>query len=200
MKLMLLVLAFSSNALPTDPDSAVQMLMKASGLGDLKTAETLLSAGVNPNAPNQQGQTPLCYAVLFDHTDVADLLLAHNADPNGRASSGTSDNEFPQTPLQIAASMGNLRMASILITAGARVDAEAKPGRTALHFAVVGSHLDMVQYLIEKGAHVNVRDLDGTSPLDEAVWRGQLGATAILLADGALLNEAETKNWSDSNQ
>ncbi len=193
MKVTLLLLAFSLNSVAADPDSTVQMLTKASRLGDVKTAETLLSAGVTPNAPNQQGLTPLCYAALFDHIDVAALLLGHNADPNGHRSGGTSEDEFPQTPLQIAASMGNLRMASLLITAGARLDAQAKAGLTALHFAVLGSHLDMVQYLIEKGAHVNARDLDGASPLDDAVWRGNLGAIAILLANGALLNEAEAK-------
>lgn len=89
MKLLLLVVAFSFNALAADPNYAIQMLAKASRLGDLKTAEALLSAGVNPNVPNQQGQTPLCCAVLFDHTDVAALLLAHNADPNGHASCQT---------------------------------------------------------------------------------------------------------------
>ena len=190
MKLAFWALLISLNALPAPPDSALQMLAKAARLGDVKTTEMLLSAGVNPNVPNQQGLTPLSYAVLFDHRDVAALLLAHHADPNGGVTGGTSVDE---TPLQTAVSMGNLRLAWTLITAGAQVDARSKGGRTALHFAVVGSHLDMIRLLIGKGARVGTRDTEGTSPLDDAVWRGYLEATAILLAHGASLNEPETK-------
>ncbi len=193
MKLLFLFLGFSASALAADDNAAMQMLVKASRLGDLKTAETLLSSGIDPNLSNQYGRTPLYYAALFNRNDVAALLLAHDADPNTRAHSGTVRGEFPQTPLQIAASMGNLRMASMLVTAGAHVDAKTEGGRTALHFAAAGSHLDVIQFLIEKGADANTRDADGTSPLDDAVWRGYLDASAILLAHGARLNEAETK-------
>jgi ankyrin repeat protein len=98
--------------------------------------------------------------------------------------------EFPATPLQIAAYMGNLRLAETLIAAGARMDAT---GPTALHFAVRGIHLDVIHYFLQKGADLNIRDAEGTSPLDEAVWNGSLDTVAILLAHGARLNEAETK-------
>jgi ankyrin repeat protein len=193
MKSLILFLALVTPALQGQRNTATEMLAKASRLGDLKIAETLVSSGVDPNLPNQYGRTPLYYAALFNHNDVAALLLAHAADPNIRAHSGAPSMAFPQTPLQIAASMGNLHMASMLITAGAHVDAKADAGRTALHFAVVASHLDVIRFLIEKGADVNMRDGEGTSPLDDAVWRGHLEATAILLAQGARLNEAETK-------
>jgi ankyrin repeat protein len=94
--------------------------------------------------------------------------------------------------------MGNLRMASLLVEAGASVDAKSVAGRTSLHFAVAHIHLDMIQFLIERGADVNAPDEDGTSPLDDAVWNGNLEATAILLARGAHLNEAETKTAATS--
>ena len=86
MKLFVLCLALSANGLPAEPNSVMQMLTKASRQGDLKTAETLLSSGVDPNFTNQYGRTPLYYAALFNRTDVAALLLNHHADPNtGRA-------------------------------------------------------------------------------------------------------------------
>jgi ankyrin repeat protein len=190
--LILLLLLFAAG-LQGQRNPATEMLAKASRLGDLKSAETLVSAGVDPNLPNRSGRTPLYYAALFNRNEVAALLLAHAADPNIRAGSGAPDGEFPQTPLQIASAMGNLHLASMLTAAGARVDAKAGTGRTALHFAVVGSHLDIIRFLLEKGADINARDADGTSPLDDAAWRGHLEAAAILLAKGARLNEAETK-------
>ena len=190
--LILLLLLFAA-VLQAQRNPATELLAKASRLGDLESAETLVSAGVDPNLPNQYGRTPLYYAALFNRNDVVALLLAHAADPNTRAGGGAPGSEFPQTPLQIAAAMGNLHMASMLTAAGARVDSKEETGRTALHFAALGSHLDIIRFLLEKGADVNARDADGTSPLDEAVWRGHLEAAAILLAKGARLNEAETK-------
>src|SRR6185312_15357309 len=195
MKSLILFLVLFAPAFQGQRNTASEMLAKAPRLGDLKSAETLVSSGVDPNLPDQYGRTPLYYAALFNRNDVAALLLAHRADPNIQAHSGAPGTGlgFPQTPLQIAASMGNLHMASMLIAAGARADAKTETGHTALYFAVIGGHLDVIRLLIQKGTDVNIRDAEGTSPLDDAVWRGYLEATAILLANGARLNEAETK-------
>jgi ankyrin repeat protein len=167
----------------------VETLAAACRIGNLKTAQSLLENGVNPNAPDRYGKTPLYYAASFNETQTVELLLASHADPNV-GMDNRKPSEFPATPLQIAAYMGNLRVAETLIAAGARMDAT---GPTALHFAVRGIHLDIIHYLLEKGADLNVRDAEGTSPLDEAVWNGSIDAVAILLAHGARLNEAETK-------
>ncbi len=166
-------------------------LAQASRVGDLRTAEALLSSGVNPNLPDKYGKTPLYYAASFNEAKTVALLLTYHADPNARAA--RRETEFPATPLQYAAELGNLHIASELMAAGARVDTVGNGGRTALHFAVLGRHLDLIQFLIEKGADLNARDREGTSPLDDAVWRGSLDAAAILLAHGARLNEAEVK-------
>jgi ankyrin repeat protein len=138
------------------PSIASEMLSKAAQMGDLKNVESLITAGVNPNTPNQDDRTPLYYAALFNRDEVTALLLASKADPNFRAASGAHGGE--ETPLQIAASMGNLHVASMLIDAGANVRAITDTGRTALHFAVLGSHLDLTRLLIEKGADIDARD------------------------------------------
>jgi ankyrin repeat protein len=109
------------------------------------------------------------------------LVNKRNADPR------------PVTPLQNAAYLGNVRIASLLLAAGAQVNTKGTTGRTALHFAVLSSRLDVMQLLIEKGADLNTRDVEGTSPLDDAVWRGSPDAVAILMAHGARLNEADSK-------
>lgn len=193
MRWLLLSLALFATALRGQGNSANELITKAARLGDLRSVESLLSAGVDPNVSDQDGRRPLYYAASFNHNEVAALLLAHHADPNKWAGSRTPGSEFPQAPLQIAAYMGNLNLASLLVSAGADVNAQTQTGRTALQFAVVGSHLDLIRFLIEKGADLSERDAEGTSALDDAVWRGSLEATAILLAKGARLNEAETK-------
>jgi ankyrin repeat protein len=181
VKLLLLFLALSAKALQAESNPA-EMLAKACSLGDLKTAEILLSSGVDPDLPDRYGRTPLYYAASFNQTKLVALLLAYHAHPN-----------MPYPPLQVAAQRGNLHIAEMLFAAGAQIDTKPATGRTALHFAVIGDHLDVIRFLIEKGAEVNVRDVEGTSPLDDAVWRGYLDATAILMAHGARLNEPEAK-------
>jgi ankyrin repeat protein len=167
----IILIAFATT-LQGQSKTAAEMLARVSRTGDLKNAEAFISAGVDPNLPDQYGRTPLYYAALFNRNEMAALLLANKADPNSLASGPTSGSEFAQAPLQIAASMGNLRMASMLVDAGAQVNAKTKAGRVALHFAAIGNHLDLIRFLIERGAEVNTRDGEGISPLDEAVWRG----------------------------
>jgi len=95
-KSLILLLLLFAVALQAQRNPAAELLAKASRLGDLKSAETLVSAGVDPNLPNQYGWTPLYYAALFNRNDVVALLLAHAADPNIRAG-GEAGSEFPQT-------------------------------------------------------------------------------------------------------
>jgi cytohesin len=188
MKFLFLLLVFSLQSLPADM-TAGEMLMKAAALGDLKTVESLLSAGFDPNLPLRGGETPLSLAVQTGNTPVVEMLLAWHADPNAPISSA----KFSETPLQYAAQNGNVRVASILIAGGGQVNVKGLKGRTALHAAVANGHLDMISLLIEKGADLNARDAEGASPLDDAVWRGSLDTIAILLAHGARLNDADTQ-------
>jgi ankyrin repeat protein len=186
------LLIFSIGSLQAEVNAGAEALAKAARAGDLMTAQTLLENGIDPDLHDRYGKTPLYHAVSFNETNAVELLLAHHADPNGSVISRT-ESEFPATPLQYAAYMGNLRIASMLITAGAHIDTQGPTGRTALQFAVLGTHLDVIRYLLERGADLKIRDADGTSPLDDAVWRGYLDVVAILLANGASLNQGETK-------
>jgi ankyrin repeat protein len=193
MKLMFCLLALAVSSLHAEVSVATEMLTKACRLGDEKTAESLLAAGVNPDLPDRFGATPLYYAASFNRTEIVELLLAYQADPNARViiNPPKDANQFSSAPLQYAAGSGNLRIVSMLIEAGASVNTKGSEGRTALHFA--GGQVGVMHLLIEKGADVNARDEDGIAPLDDAVWRGTLDAVAILLAHGARLNEMEPK-------
>ena len=193
MKLMFCWLALSVCSLQGAVNAGAEMLTKACRLGDFKTAESLLAAGVNPDLPDRYGATPLYYAASFNQIEIVELLLAYHADPNARVSVNTRDpNQTTTTPLQSAAGLGNSRITRILIEAGASVNTKGATGRTALHSA--GNQVGIMQLLIEKGADVNARDEEGVAPLDNAVWLGSLDAVAILLAHGARLNEVEPKS------
>jgi ankyrin len=169
--------------------TSIRMLRTAEQTGDVRTVESLLSAGLSANVPDHLGQTPLSFAILAGQPAVVDLLLAWHADPNA---SMTGANPGSETPLQYAAQPGDLHIARSLVAAGARVNDRGGSGRAPLHYALPG-HPDMARLLIEKGADVNVRDSEGASPLDESVWRGDLDAAAVVIAHRARLNEPDTR-------
>jgi ankyrin repeat protein len=173
--------------------SAEARFTQALIMGDLKTAESLLSGGLNPDSRDRFGQTPLIIAATFGDNKIASLLLSYHADPNAALKRQPDVGQLAATPLQCAARTGNLQMAGMLINAGAEVNATGEAGRTPLSFAVSSNHLDMIRFLIEKGAEVIVRDAEGASPLDDAAWRGSLDVVAMLLAHGARLNESDTQ-------
>ena len=172
-------------------DSVEAQFTRALVKGDRKTAESLLSVGLNPDSRDRFGRTLLIKTVSFGDNEITSLLLSFHADPNAPTKRASHPSEFPATPLQCAARTGNLQIAGLLIDAGAEVNATGgtQTARTPLSFAVLFNHLDMIRFLIEKGAEVNARDSEGASPLDYAAWRGSLDAVAILLAHGARLDE-----------
>jgi ankyrin repeat protein len=183
------LLFFATSAgLLTAQITSVQMLRRAEMTGDLNTVESLLSAGLDANVTDRNGETPLSTAMIGGQPRLIDLLLAWHADPNAPMTGGNRQSE---TPLQYAAEHGDLRTARSLIAAGARVNDKGGAGRTPLHYALL-NHFDVVRLLIEKGADVNLRDSEGASPLDDAIWQGNLDAAAIVIAHGARLNEPDT--------
>jgi ankyrin repeat protein len=191
VKLTILALALTTVALQAQSTSA-DLLRKAIMTVDLKTMETLLSSGANPNQPDRFGQTPLNLAMIASSQPSAvELLLAAHADANAPLQTRGGSGQSAETPLQYAVQMGNSRLASDLLAAGAGIDAKNSGGRTALHLAVAAANLSMVHFLLDKGAGANVRDNEGAAPLDDAVWIGSVDTAAILLARGAHLNEPD---------
>ena len=187
MKLLLLLASIAAS-LEAQVDLNT-LFTRASVAGDLKTAETLLSSGLNPDSRDRFGRTLLINAAALGDPGAARLLLSYHADPNAKREPDGGES----TPLQCAARTGNLEVAQLLINAGADVNAKGKSGRTPLTFAVLSGYLDMTRLLIEKGADVNTQDAEGVSPLDYAAWQGSLDMVAMLHAHGALLNKPATQ-------
>ncbi|WP_049975690.1 ankyrin repeat domain-containing protein [Chthoniobacter flavus] len=49
--------------------------------GNMDAVKQYIEANENPNATDEAGNTPLMMAVVMDHVDVVEYLLAHGADP-----------------------------------------------------------------------------------------------------------------------
>jgi hypothetical protein len=89
-------------------------LRAAAGRGDLSALHRLLSAPKpEVDARDASGRTALMLAVLGDHPQAVDTLLAAGANPNAADANGT-------TPLKAALAGGRLAIATALEQAGAR--------------------------------------------------------------------------------
>ena len=96
-----------------------------------------------------------------------------------------------QTPVMLAAAFGSVEAVSLLITAGADVNATSGAGVTALHLAA--DDAAKTRLLLDAGANVNAVSQLGRTPLLVAA-SASTGADVVrqLVAKGADLNVADT--------
>jgi len=155
-----------------------QVLWKAVFNGNVDAVKTALSQGADVNV-RKGGWTVLMRVAGEGHTEIAQLLLAHTADPNAKGFGG-------ETALTIAAEHGHTEIAKSLLTKGAEVNAKTQHGNTALHYGSEYGHRDVVKILLDAGADVKQKDQEGETAL--AIARRKNHAEIV-----QLLKSAETK-------
>ena len=133
--------------------------------GNIEAVKQHLIDGVDVNAGDADGVTPLHSAAINGHKEIAELLIANGADVNAK------DDKFGMTPLHPAALNGHKEIAELLIAKGADVNAkDDKFGMTPLHAAASDGRKETTELLIAKGADVNAKVASGTeqgkTPLD----------------------------------
>ncbi len=123
----------------------VDELLQATLLGNRKTVFGLVRDGVKAAAKNKAGIAAMHVIAYLDEdrTGIMDNLLFGKADIN------EAENNYGWTPLHIAAGMGNIKVASQLLTKGADVNLRDKHGATALDMAVAQSEKRMYDFLVE---------------------------------------------------
>ncbi|MEV4179374.1 ankyrin repeat domain-containing protein [Nonomuraea sp. NPDC049709] len=90
---------------------------------DRESVEALMVKGADPNAPDDNGATPLHHAVIADGSDALEsvrLLLWAGADPGAQLDS-PSELKYglvSRTPLAIARELGNTSALALLEDAG----------------------------------------------------------------------------------
>jgi ankyrin repeat protein len=123
----------------------------------------LLEHGADPRAKDDQGNTPLMFAVSQNDPEIVRMLLDRGADPRIRNSSGNSP----------------LWAAIIVPDAAQRENANT-------NFIAAGDHYaEIVELLLDHGADANLISRDQGAPLHQAARAGGVELTRVLLAHGA---------------
>ncbi len=171
---------------------------------DCKAIEILINEGVNINAKNDLGDTPLILAAEKGYMDIVKILLGNGADPTIVDSGGCSATYF-------ARSRGHGDVLELLERNHTKVGtAESKDKReqekdesdsrpkhfTSLFAAVNAKKAEAVDTLIRNGADVNAKDNLGDTPLILAAEKGCMDIVKILLDNGADPTIADNGGYS----
>ncbi len=109
------------------------ILHMAAGVGDTTLLKTLLKNKIDINKRDALGRTPLLFALLYDHTQCAEMLLDQGAHYFLLA------NDQGKTLLMVAAERRNIEGLKLLLRAGANIFAQDNRGWTALTHAAFGN-------------------------------------------------------------
>ena len=145
-------------------------LHRASNIGNQQDVDDLIKAGANVDIKDDKGYTPIHIATEKEHTEIVRKLIAANANIDARAiykaiywgpigmeapqggieysahKPGMIDNYFEgQTPLHIAARLGNLEIVNLLINAGADQSITNMNGKTPAQLATKRGHQEVAR-------------------------------------------------------
>ena len=109
------------------------ILHLAAGVGDTTLLKTLLNNKIDVNQRDPLERTPLLFALLYDRTQAAKMLLDQGAHYFSLA------NDQGKTLLMVAAERRNIEGLKILLRAGANIFAQDNRGWTALTYAAFGN-------------------------------------------------------------
>ena len=174
--------------------------------GNTNAVSMLLKAGSKINAQDADGDPPLQYALAENHLEAAKLLVKAGANINiknrdGRAAvywaqsaeslqflikagaDVNSGDNYGYTPLQNAATAGDIDRIKLLIKSGADVNKSNEYGATPLINAVKKQSEEAVNILLNAGAKVNVKGDFGYTPLMTAtIGQWKTGVITLLKA------------------
>lgn len=185
---VLSVIAAALFVMDARADSPLADLIQA---GDTRAALELLRAGTDVNAPQNDGTTPLHWAVYQVDEALVSELLRREANPN-------TINNFGSAPLSEAARLANQKMVEMLLDAGANPQVANADGQTPLMLAALNGSVEIVRALVKKGADVNATEQwTGQSALMWAAARNHPDVAEFLIEQGAEVNARATYfDWS----
>lgn len=184
--------------------------------GDIAAVKKALQQHGDAGEADPDGTSALHWAVVEDHLDMVQALLAAGVDPDVK-------NDYGRTPLAVAldhasapiteallkggadprlrlpgmgtamiaaARSGNPAVINALLNNGVNVnELEPTSGQTALMWAAAEGHAEAVKALIDGGADVNVHAARGQTALFFAVRKGNISVVDALLTAGAEIND-----------
>uniref|UniRef100_A0A7S1PI38 Uncharacterized protein n=1 Tax=Percolomonas cosmopolitus TaxID=63605 RepID=A0A7S1PI38_9EUKA len=135
-------------------------------------------AGADACKPNQDGQSPLYFAIVHGGVDsVLSLVGKFNADFDTKVPTN-----YDRSMLHVAIHNEKEAIAQYLVHKGADLNAADSQGRTPLHEAVSSKNGELTRFLLNHGANVDVRtNIELYTPLHLAAICGDENILRMLI-------------------
>jgi protein-disulfide isomerase len=146
--------------------------------GNLEQVEAALNGGVDPNAPDSWGRTPLIVALQQGKVPLVELLIS-------RGASVTATDAWGRTPLLVATQLKNTAAIHLLLEKQVDVNAANKNDITPLIAAAQTGNKEAAAMLLAAGAAVDLKDNLGWTALRWAEYRKDDAMIKLLLGKGA---------------
>jgi len=155
------------------PENSQALLKAMNDNNDNKIEQLLKKRYIDVNIQDDNGRTPLIWAVEGHKPEIVKILLEKNANLN------IPDNDG-NTPLIHAAmntTFRNSEIVQILLDAGANPNIQNNNGSTALMYT---SRIDVLKMLLDHGADLNIQNNGGYTALDLSRFWDQPEITNLL--------------------
>ena len=156
----------------------------------LKLVSLMLERGVDVQAADANGDTPLLVALQMYHPGIAQTLISRGADINQADQDG-------DTPLCVSTWSDNSHgILNTLLQRQVDVSLAHNHGWNLLCWAAHKGDTSVAQAAIRLGLSVNSRDKHGRTPLMYAAAHGERRMIDLLLAHGAEVNASDKMGWT----
>ncbi|MDZ7719148.1 MAG: ankyrin repeat domain-containing protein [Balneolaceae bacterium] len=171
-------------------------LFEALKMNDIRSISEYVQEGVNINAKNSKGNTPLHYAISDGNEKLVNHLIELGANVNEM-------NANHNTPLTIAIIRDRNEIVDILLRAGANPNLGNSDKMTATHVAALNGNYDAMTSLVANQADINIMSETGVTPLMLAAARGHYDVVNLLLRNDAKdlvnANGESALKWAKQN-
>ena len=124
----------------------------------------------NPNAPDEDGKTPIYWAALNGHTDIIKILTPMTSNPNFSTVYGV-------TPIRNAARKGHTEIVQILASLTDNVNVPSNLGFTPIFWAAFYGHIEVIKVLAPLTENANSPNNSRETPI---YWAAKHGHTEIV--------------------
>ena len=149
----------------------------------------LLEKGLRADVFNKEGNAPIHLAILKEDINLLKYLIENKADLNIL-------NAYTKRSALMMAVQGNYeKAASLLVKAGADLDAQDVYKESAIHVAVRYGFEEISKLLIQRNANINIQNNKGWTPLIVAIRRGNKKISSWLVEKGTNLTLEDQNGW-----
>lgn len=138
----------------TAESTETQQLVRAVEANDVRTAQTALDHGANPNALTSDKDTVLIHAVKEELADMVNALVLAGANLEA-----VGLDKLP--PVIIAGMLPSPDMVRLLIQAGAKIDSADSAGNNVLALTIEQKNTDLAEWLVNQGIPLDHPDSHG---------------------------------------